>query len=294
MMGLGFEEMIVILVLSILLFDAKQVASALKWLRTTKNKLANLQYDIEQKLEGVIQETVSVTPVAQKNSMDSEQNSNKTEASNSLVNEEQKSNNETPNPEILATQKLREQIKFRISQTPQEELQEASLRLSKKLRNLEFYQNATQIIVYSSLEDEVCTKEIIKNILADKKEVLLPRINTETKIIEFCPISKPDEELRPGKYGILEPLSEIKAVETTHTNLILVPGRVFGIQGQRIGRGKGYYDKFLEKTNQVTRIGIAFESQVITAHIPQFEHDQKMDFILTEKRLISSPRKKKD
>jgi 5-formyltetrahydrofolate cyclo-ligase len=284
MMGLGFEEIIVILILSILLFDAKQVAQALKWLRTTKNKLANLQYDIEQKLEGVIEETIQVTPIA-KNNFDPElQNS---EEINKKADPEQ-------TVQISATQKLRKQINFRIDQTPQDELQKASNQILQKLITLEDYKNASQIIIYSSLKDEVQTQEMINHILRDLKEVLLPRINSETKIMEFCPIFNPTEQLQPGKYGILEPLSDIKAVETTHTNLILVPGRVFGIQGQRIGRGKGYYDKFLEKEKQAIRIGISFESQVTTALIPQFDHDQKMDFILTEKRLISSPRKKKD
>lgn len=284
MMGLGFEEIIVILILSVLLFDAKQVAQALKWFRTTKNKLANLQYDIEQKLEGVIEDTVTVTPVAQKNLSE-------IKAENGKLKAEELTEDESKRQEA---QRLRKQIKFRLDQTPQDELDKASSSISKKLIELEEYQRAKTIIAYLNLKDEVDTSAIIHKILADEKIVLVPRINADTQIMEFCPIIKPSEELTPGKYGILEPLSNIKAVETSHTNLILVPGRVFGIQGQRIGRGKGYYDKFLEKTNQAIRIGIGFESQVTTANIPQFEHDQKMDFILTEKRLISSPRKQKD
>jgi 5-formyltetrahydrofolate cyclo-ligase len=280
MMGLGFEEIIVILILSVLLFDAKQVAQALKWFRTTKNKLVNLQYDIEQKLEGVVEKSVKVTPIAKLDINKKDTSSNNDDK-------------ETP-ADPTETQILRNQIKFRISQTPHDELDKASSTITKKFSELHLYQKANSIMVYLSLKDEVGTGQIISNILTDQKTLLVPRINRETQVMEFCPIENPTEQLTPGKYGILEPLSHIKAVETIHTNLILVPGRVFGIQGQRIGRGKGYYDRFLEKTHQAIRIGIGFESQVITANIPQFEHDQKMDFILTEKRLISSPRKQKD
>lgn len=284
MMGLGFEEIIVILILSVLLFDAKQVAQALKWFRTTKNKLANLQYDIEQKLEGVVEDTITVTPMAKINRDEADLEAPAKDDSSKTQSDSKK----------IEVQRLRDQIKFRINQTPQDELEKASSTIFKKLAELEDYQKAKTIAVYSSLDDEVNTKKIISKIIADKKTLLFPRIDIDTQKMEFCPVESPTDQLRTGKHGILEPLSNIKAVETTHTNLILVPGRVFGIQGQRIGRGKGYYDKFLEKTNQATRIGIGFESQVTTANIPQFSHDQKMDFILTEKRLISSPRKKKD
>lgn len=67
-------------------------------------------------------------------------------------------------------------------------------------------------------------------------------------------------------------------------DVLLVPGRAFGENGERVGRGKGHYDKFLESYKNI-KIGICFDEQVVTG-IPMNEHDSYMDFIVTETRVI--------
>lgn len=68
--------------------------------------------------------------------------------------------------------------------------------------------------------------------------------------------------------------------------IVLIPGLAFDQRGHRLGRGKGFYDRTFEKRNDVIKVGVAYESQ-ITGELPLEPHDVKMDFIVTELRIIN-------
>lgn len=82
---------------------------------------------------------------------------------------------------------------------------------------------------------------------------------------------------------ILGPKSDAKIVEP---QVILIPALAFDVTGHRLGRGKGFYDRTFEKRSDVMKIGVTFEMQM-TGMIPYESHDVKMDFIVTEKRIIN-------
>ena len=93
------------------------------------------------------------------------------------------------------------------------------------------------------------------------------------------------EELRVGSYGILEPrIEKIRKTNVEDLELIIVPGIAFDKNGNRLGHGKGYYDRILGKTN-ATKIGLAFEFQIV-GKIPTNENDKPVDIIITEERVI--------
>ncbi len=93
------------------------------------------------------------------------------------------------------------------------------------------------------------------------------------------------KELSIGSYGILEPRTEkIRKTRVEDIDLIIVPGVAFDKKGNRIGHGKGYYDRLLDKTN-ATKIGLAFEFQLLK-EIPTDKHDLPIDILITEKRII--------
>ena len=85
-------------------------------------------------------------------------------------------------------------------------------------------------------------------------------------------------------YGIYEPDREKcdKAVFTDRT-LCIVPGVAFGKKGERLGFGKGYYDRFLEAFTGKT-VGMSFE-ECLTDEIPMEKHDRKMDYLITDEKI---------
>ena len=88
------------------------------------------------------------------------------------------------------------------------------------------------------------------------------------------------EELSEGSFGILEP----RTVSVIDVDLVVVPGMAFDINGNRLGHGRGFYDAILANFNKKA-IALAYETQIIK-RVPVFDHDVKVDKIITEKRTI--------
>jgi 5-formyltetrahydrofolate cyclo-ligase len=105
----------------------------------------------------------------------------------------------------------------------------------------------------------------------------------------LVPILDYDRDLVEGSFGILEPREELlaeSAMEAAEPALYLIPGTAFDERGGRVGRGKGYYDRFLEGKT-ATRAGLCFEVQILRKKLPLEPHDQLLDALVTEQRLRS-------
>ena len=90
----------------------------------------------------------------------------------------------------------------------------------------------------------------------------------------------------PGIFDILIPPGEDLLPSVAHTDLVLIPGVGFDRAGHRLGRGRGYYDRALrDLLAGALRVGLAYDYQIVS-HIPIDEHDERVDYIVTEKRLI--------
>ena len=135
--------------------------------------------------------------------------------------------------------------------------------------------SAKTILIYISFNNEVDTIKIIKYFL-DKKLVAVPKI--ENNEMNFYYINNVDE-LKMGKYHILEPITDKKVIEFKDT-VSLTPGICYSKDGYRIGYGKGYYDKFYKK-NKVYSIGLCFK-ECILEEIPHDPFDQKVNEIITD------------
>ena len=167
--------------------------------------------------------------------------------------------------------------------------------MCKKIIGSGEYQAASEVFAYMALPDEVDLSEVIKQALKDGKKVALPKIlSQDDGIMEFFyldPQKTLSEQTEDGVYGILEPDETLPATpDPTGKTLILVPGRAFTKDGDRLGRGKGYYDRYLEKEivgssptmtrlPNVTVAGVCFEFQVLP-ELPTEPTDVKMDVIL--------------
>lgn len=100
--------------------------------------------------------------------------------------------------------------------------------------------------------------------------------------IEFYRVTDKDQ-LEKGPFGILEPIAdENRKVKLSDVQAVLIPGVAFDLNGTRLGRGKGHYDRVLSLMPQALRIGVGFSCQLSFKPLPQEDHDQKMHFIVTE------------
>lgn len=146
-----------------------------------------------------------------------------------------------------------------------------------KILNLDIYKKARVVALYKSLDTEVNTNDLIIQSLVDKI-VLLPKIVNDEMV--FIKIDK-DTEYIKSRIGVMEPNGDIY---TGDIDLIIVPGVSFDEELNRLGFGKGYYDKYLASKN-IFKIGICFDNQVIKL-LPVNDYDIKMDLVVTDKRLI--------
>jgi len=164
-----------------------------------------------------------------------------------------------------------------------ESIKDKSILIQNHLFSLDEYQKARTIMYYVSFDNEVNTHEMIIASLSTNKTILVPLTDKQNLTITPSVIHA-WEDLTPGDYGILAPSHE-QALPVSIIDLIIIPGVGFDRTGNRIGHGKGYYDRLLSKTTHAIRVGLAFEFQVMDS-IPTDTHDIIMDLIITEQQII--------
>ncbi len=91
-----------------------------------------------------------------------------------------------------------------------------------------------------------------------------------------------------GVFGYPEPKHILPPVNPEDIDLVIVPGVVFGERGERMGRGAGFYDRYLNEARGALRVAFAYDFQVQSQQVPQEPWDAQMDWIITESRIIES------
>ena len=145
-----------------------------------------------------------------------------------------------------------------------------------KVISLKEYKESNLVLTYVSLKDEVDTFKLIEYSLKIGKKVAVPKC--EGDIIKFYLISNLTD-LKKGKFNILEPTTN-KLVTNFENSICIVPGIAFDKNNNRIGYGRGFYDKFLQNYNGI-KIGLAY-SECICEEIDIEKTDIKMDKIVCD------------
>lgn len=142
---------------------------------------------------------------------------------------------------------------------------------------------APLVLSYVSCGSEVDTRALIEGLLARGRRVGVPRCDVSRHQLGFCEILGLDELAR-GAHGLLEPAADAPALSVSELggSACLVPGLVFDAQGQRVGYGGGYYDRFLA-FYPGEKIGLARLAQISSNPLPHDAHDVAVDFIATER-----------
>ena len=155
----------------------------------------------------------------------------------------------------------------------------------EEIINSEIYKKSKKIFTYISFGSEVDTIKLINYSFSNNKEVYVPKINKQTKDMIALKIHN-FNNMSVDKWGIIEPKSVDKDNIGTDFDLIIMPGIAFDKQGNRIGYGGGYYDKYISKLNNASNLlALAYDFQIIQ-DIESESHDIKVDFILTNKGFI--------
>lgn len=171
---------------------------------------------------------------------------------------------------------LREEIKRMKEAYDSEELEAMSDALCSMVIMLEQWQQAKTVLLYHALNDEVGTGILLDEALHSGKRVLLPVVvGDKLELREYTG----ERDMKEGAYGIMEPTGENLPKERYgEIDFAVVPGVAFDGMGNRLGRGKGYYDGLLPLLTTALTLGLCFPFQHLT-HVPSEPNDVKVSGI---------------
>lgn len=180
------------------------------------------------------------------------------------------------------TKMAKDQLRARIRQTLRvqdpAELEAWSSEVCARIEQLHAFRQARVVMMYYPVHHEVNLRPLMDK-YKDEKTILLPV--THRKYIEMRQYVGMDD-LKKGRYDIPTPQT---STYSGKPDLIIVPGIAFDKDLIRLGRGKGYYDKFLHKHRQIRRIGVCYDLQLEDA-LPYTWHDVRMDELVTPSKVI--------
>ena len=191
---------------------------------------------------------------------------------------------------------VRKRVKALLKAMDPEEAGERSQRAADNLRALPEYAEAEIILAFLSMGGEIGTESLVGAALADGKIVAVPRMEFSPEAghyLVFIPLPPEYQTWPRDRYGIPEPPAEARKLseeELCSTSVIVVtPGLAFDRGGGRLGRGKGYYDRYLSGIRagaarlggSVVACGFCFAAQLV-GEVPRGEGDMSVDLIVTE------------
>ncbi len=139
------------------------------------------------------------------------------------------------------------------------------------------YHRARTVLLYAALQGELETAALLDRVLADGKRLALPRCGADGGMQAV--LVKDWRALQWGRFGVREPALTSPALEAREIDMALIPGLAFDGAGHRLGRGKGYFDRFLAQTEAVAA-GLAYEEQVLP-RVPTEAHDCGVQYVIT-------------
>lgn len=169
----------------------------------------------------------------------------------------------------------------------------AALRICARILNADFFERARTVMLYAPTPGEVDISVLVQCCGVLGKRICLPRIDWKSGSMSAALLEGPGKgpgvlaSLVAGKHGIREPRAGAPVVPVGEIDLVIVPGVGFDAAGNRIGRGAGYYDRFLGQKNlRAVRCGVAFGAQVVHA-VPHGTGDVPVHAVATEDALLT-------
>jgi 5-formyltetrahydrofolate cyclo-ligase len=253
-MGVGFSEILFILILILVFFGSKELP---KFLREGARIIAKVRRYAD-KMRRELDEITAIPDAGSPFTVNDNVSTKKYELRNKY---------------LTARRNL----------TP-EERTEKSKCICRFLQDVKQFKEVRAVMIYMNMGSEVETKEIITGMLSDGKRVLVPYCRPESRSLGLGEITDLDKDVIIGPNRTPEPRPELRDLFfKSDLQLIVCPGVGFDRYGGRLGRGLAYYDNFLrELKNKVPIFGLAFDCQVHNENLPFSYSDVTMDQIITE------------
>jgi len=256
--GLGFSEIILVGMIVLLFFGSKElprfIRDGAKLLAKVRKYSDKVRRELNEVSRSIDNEITSIT----KQSVPVERTEDK-------------------------KKKIRQSVLPSLKKLIAEERNIEQQKLYEHLFSSEHYLKARAVCVYFSVGWEVSTTAIQKKILEDSKRLIIPYCIIGPNTLGIAEVKDVSKDIAVGQYGIHEPIKDIRNnFLKSDIELILCPGVAFDKYGGRLGRGKGFYDRFLEELKNHSCIwGLAFKEQVVDEPLPFAYHDITMDDVVT-------------
>ncbi|MDB5102422.1 MAG: 5-formyltetrahydrofolate cyclo-ligase [Fibrobacteres bacterium] len=255
--SLGIGELGVVVALVVVLVKPKELGKVMREFGKFKRKVSQIQSDVKSQLE-------SITLEAEASEKRDKVQEDKTG--------------------------MRKWAKEQIQAVPSAARAEAASALALKVAEWPTYKNAKVVACFSGTLEEIDTEPLLRRILADGKTLLMPYVKDgdgepKIRILGMAPVSDLEKDLEEGAFGILEPRAGLRTGTAPEPDLALIPGLCFDNRGGRLGKGLGFYDRYLTG-NRAMRAGLGFDVQITQKNLTLDPHDQLMDAVLSEKRIL--------
>ena len=165
---------------------------------------------------------------------------------------------------------------------PENYIAESNFGIIRNLFRLEEFQNAETVLFFHGIRSEPDTRELIRRALELGKTVALPK--TYPKGVMAARKIKGFDELTPSRFGIPEPAESAPVIGPDELDFIVVPATAYDRKGNRLGRGGGYYDRYLSSTSAFT-CGIIRE-KMLMSRVPMEKHDIRVRCVVTENEIL--------
>lgn len=143
-------------------------------------------------------------------------------------------------------------------------------------------QSARTILFYAPLPDELDVWPLLEKLLKTAKVCALPAFDDQTQFYSARRVKNLETDIFTGQFGVSEPLAGCEEIPLNRFDLVLVPGVAFDARGNRLGRGRGFYDRILAEVSGI-KCGVAYDFQLVET-VPTEAHDAPVDFIFTPSR----------
>ena len=182
---------------------------------------------------------------------------------------------------------LRQRLIERLLFLTTEEVKRRSKNVEDKLSSLPIYKEAKVIMVYYPLKGEVDILGEIRKVMVSKR-FCFPVMDLKAKSLTAFEVKDLDNDFFSGPFGVMEPdKKKTKEVAVKEIDVVIVPGLAFDHNKNRLGRGVGFYDRFLKGLEPSTKkIGIAFDFQLLESLPVNLSFDQKVDIIVSENLVV--------
>ncbi len=182
--------------------------------------------------------------------------------------------------------KIREKLLTHRLKLSQKEVEKFSEKITEKIKRLPEFKKAKVVLLYHPIKNEVDPTPLFENPQTSQKKIFaFPLTHADSRRMTLHQIADLNE-LELDEFKIKSPTRKHQKIARKNIDLVITPGLAFDPDGNRIGYGKGYFDKlFKNLSTNCTKIALAYDFQIIE-NVPAEKHDKKVEIIVTEKRTI--------